>query len=81
VGVLKNRPGGYRQLVMATGAFVQHRTNRPRLVTPTSRTGEAVWPSQARKIVSTGLLRRKPTLKFSQVLGECLHTPVHYMWG
>jgi len=79
MGILKNRPRDYRQLVMTTGAFVQHITNRPGFETVTSRTGKAVWPSQVKKIVTTGFLRRKPTLKFSQIFGVFFHTPEHYM--
>ena len=69
VSVLKNRPGDNRQLVMATRALVQHRTNRPCLLTAASRTDEAVWPPEAIKIVSASLLRGKPSLKFGQTLG------------
>lgn len=79
VSVLKNRPRDYRQLVMATGALVQCGSNRPCFETATSWTGEAVWPSQAIKVVSTSLFRRKPSLKFGQTLGVLLHAPLYYI--
>ena len=80
VRALKNCPCGYRQLVMASGAFEQCLTNRPCLEISTSRAGKTVWPSYSIKIVPTSVLRRKPALKFSQVSGVFFHTPTHYMW-
>ena len=80
-GVLKDRPGRHRTLVVATRTLQQNAGLRPTFPPATARAAKAVRPTEPKQILPAGLLRRKASLKFHQIPRKILHRgPYYRLW-
>ena len=81
VRILKDCPRYYRRLVATFRALIKHSSNRISFLTSTARATKSIWPSNLKKVITAGSIRRKRGLEFLKVLGILQHTPRHYMLG
>lgn len=65
--VLKDRARRHGGLVAAVGALQKYLSDRPDLVTITTRTAKAIWPPQFAKILTARLLRSEAGVELAEV--------------
>ena len=81
-GMLKDGPRHHRGLVSARSADQQATTvGRPHSLSLTPRALEPFWPTQSKKIGTTGLFRGKPRLKLGKCSGIIFHAAAYYILG